>query len=177
MRYRAAAIAALALGLLAGGCKVIDQTTFGAKPRPPAPDVMEEALAPESHVPLVTIRFDGTDFPYDQQLAQAIDLAETRLNDPIYHVVTVVPATGNAAAEAKEIEKRHYDLVRLRDAMLADGVSEDRIRVSARPEKGVTAPEIRIYVARNPEAEKKAASAPKAAPPASTAPQPASAAH
>jgi|BEDMetMinimDraft_2_1075160.scaffolds.fasta_scaffold00858_3 hypothetical protein len=147
----------LALGL--GGCKLIDQTTFGAKPRPPSPDTMQEALLPESHVPLVTIRFDGTDFPYDAQLAQAVDLAETRLTDPIYHIVTVVPATGNAASEAKEIEKRHYDLIRLRDALLADGVSEERIRVSARPEKGVTAPEIRIYVARNPAAEKKNAAA------------------
>lgn len=146
-----------ALVLTLGGCKLIDQTTFGAKPRPPSPDTMEEALLPESHVPLITIRFDGTDFPYDAQLAQAVDLAETRLVDPIYHVVTVVPATGNAATEAREIEKRHYDLIRLRDALLADGVSEERIRVSARPEKGVTAPEIRIYVARNPAAEKKAA--------------------
>jgi hypothetical protein len=137
---------AAALGLLTGGCKIIDQTTFGAKPEPPPPDLIAEALKPGSTVPLVAIRFDGTPINYDAALKNALDMAQTRKPDAKYRVVTVVPQTGDPAKDSAAIEKGTYDVLRLEDAMMSDGIRFDDISVAARAEKGVTAREIRIYV-------------------------------
>ena len=142
-RARPVALAALAL---LGGCKLIDQTTFGAKPVSPSPDFVAEALKPGSRLPLMTVRFDGTPFNYDAQLKSVLDLAQTRRPDAKYHVVTVVPASGDPEKDSRVIENGRYDVRRLEDAMTNDGVAGDDIRTSARTEKGVTAREIRIYV-------------------------------
>ncbi len=142
-RARPVALAALAL---LGGCKLIDQTTFGAKPVSPSPDFVAEALKPGSRLPLMTVRFDGTPFNYDTQLKSVLDLAQTRRPDAKYHVVTVVPASGDPEKDSRVIENGRYDVRRLEDAMTNDGVAGDDIRTSARTEKGVTAREIRIYV-------------------------------
>ncbi len=139
-------IAPLALFLLLAACKIIDQTTFGAKPVPPAPDFVAEALKPGSHLPLISIRFDGTPPNYDAQLKSVLELAQTRRPDAKYHVVTVVPASGNPDKDSRAIEKGRYDVRRLEDAMTNDGIRGDDISTSARTEKGVTAREIRIYV-------------------------------
>ena len=142
-RARPVALAALAL---LGGCKLVDQTTFGAKPVSPSPDFVAEALKPGSRLPLMTVRFDGTPFNYDTQLKSVLDLAQTRRPDAKYHVVTVVPASGDPEKDSRVIENGRYDVRRLEDAMTNDGVAGDDIRTSARTEKGVTAREIRIYV-------------------------------
>ncbi len=142
-RARPVVLAALAL---LGGCKLIDQTTFGAKPVSPSPDFVAEALKPGSRLPLMTVRFDGTPFNYDTQLKSVLDLAQTRRPDAKYHVVTVVPASGDPEKDSRVIENGRYDVRRLEDAMTNDGVAGDDIRTSARTEKGVTAREIRIYV-------------------------------
>ncbi len=142
-RARPVALAALAL---LGGCKLIDQTTFGAKPVSPSPDFVAAALKPGSRLPLMTVRFDGTPFNYDTQLKSVLDLAQTRRPDAKYHVVTVVPASGDPEKDSRVIENGRYDVRRLEDAMTNDGVAGDDIRTSARTEKGVTAREIRIYV-------------------------------
>ena len=142
-RARPVALAALAL---LGGCKLIDQTNFGAKPVSPSPDFVAAALKPGSRLPLMTVRFDGTPFNYDTQLKSVLDLAQTRRPDAKYHVVTVVPASGDPEKDSRVIENGRYDVRRLEDAMTNDGVAGDDIRTSARTEKGVTAREIRIYV-------------------------------
>ncbi len=140
-----AIFAAGAFWLLAG-CKLIDQTTFGAKPVTPAPDFVAEALKPGSRLPLITIGFGGTPVNYDAQLKSVLELAQTRRPDAKYHVVTVVPASGDPDKDSRAIEKGRYDVRRLEDAMTNDGIPGDDISTSARTEKGVTAREIRIYV-------------------------------
>ena len=139
----AAAIAAL---IVLAGCKIIDQTTFGAKPVAPPPDFVAEALKPGSKLPLMTVRFDGTPFNYDAQLKSVLELAQTRRPDAKYHVVTVVPASGDPEKDSRAIENGRYDVRRLEDAMTNDGIPGDDISTSARTEKGITAREIRIYV-------------------------------
>jgi len=109
-------------------------------------DFVAEALKPGSRLPLMTVRFDGTPFNYDTQLKSVLDLAQTRRPDAKYHVVTVVPASGDPEKDSRVIENGRYDVRRLEDAMTNDGVAGDDIRTSARTEKGVTAREIRIYV-------------------------------
>ena len=132
--------------LLLGGCKLIDQTSFGARPVAPAPDFVAEALKPGSKLPLMTIRFDGTPFNYDAQLKSVLELAQARRPEAKYQVVTVVPASGDPGKDIHAIENGRYDVRRLEDAMGNDGIAGDDIRTSARTEKGVTAREIRIYV-------------------------------
>ena len=139
----AVAVAAL---IMLGGCKIIDQTTFGAKPVAPAPDFVAEALKPGSKLPLMTVRFDGTPFNYDTQLKSVLELAQTRRPDAKYHVVTVVPASGDPEKDSRAIENGRYDVRRLEDAMTNDGIPGDDISTPARTEKGITAREIRIYV-------------------------------
>lgn len=139
-------LAAVAVAVLLSGCKLIDQTTFGAKPVTPSPDFVAEALKPGSKIPLMTVRFDGTPFNYDARLKAVLEIAQTRRPDAKYQVVTVVPASGDPDKDSRAIENGRYDVRRLENAMTNDGVAGDDIRTAARTEKGVTAREIRIYV-------------------------------
>jgi hypothetical protein len=141
-----ASILLLATVLLQAGCKLVDQTTFGAKPVPPAPDLLTEALAEGSRIPLVVIHYGGAAFVYDDTLNTEVDAALARKPDATFDVVTEVPATGNPDDQTAAIERGQQDAVGVMSKLADDGVDPARIHLSARTDPGITAREIRLYV-------------------------------
>ncbi len=136
-------IAALVLPV---GCHLVDQTDFGAKPAPPAPDQLAEAMRPNATVPLVAIRYDGGESAYGPALQRAVEMAEARRADPRYEVVAVVPAKGSPAEQVAAAEQAGEDARDVADRLLALGVTAAAIRLSARTEPGLTAREVRVYL-------------------------------
>lgn len=134
------------LALLPCGCALVDQTTFGARPVAPAPDQLAMALRSNGAIPLVTIRYDGAAFTYDDALATAIEAAEARKPDATFDVVTAVPAKGAPAEQVRTIEQGQSDAAEVMSKMAADGITPDRIHLSARTDPTITAREVRVYV-------------------------------
>ena len=139
-------IGAILLVLPACGCALIDQTTFGARPVAPAPDQLSMALRSNGTVPLVTIRYDGAEFTYDDALATAIEAARARKADASFDIVTAVPAKGTPGEQARTIEQGQGDAAEVMSKMADDGVTPDRIHLSARTDPTITAREVRVYV-------------------------------
>ena len=142
----AAHILALAVVLGLGGCKVIDQTTFGAKPQKPPPDMLARALAPGPPVPLVTIVFNGGQVAYTDQLRLAVLMAEGRHPGLQYDLVTVVPARGTPSEQEAAAQAGNADAIDVADEMDSLGVDPAHIHFSARTDADVNARELRIYV-------------------------------
>ena len=134
------------LAALTAGCALVDQTTFGVPATPPAPDQLTDALQSRGAIPLVTIRYDGAAVAYAESLATAIDAAEARKPDVTFDVVTAVPAVGDPAAQVRAIEQGQGDAQQVMDWMADDGVTPDRIHLSARTDPTIRAREVRIYV-------------------------------
>ncbi len=128
------------------GCKLIDQTTFGAKPEPPAPDLLAEALKPDSRIPLVDIRFDGSETAYGQELQRALEMAEARRPEAQYDVVAVAAAKGNADEQIKAADQASTAARAVIDQMIGFGINPSAIRLLARTEPGISVQEVRIYV-------------------------------
>jgi len=135
-------LAALALA----GCKIVDQTTFGAKPQTPPPDLLTRALQPGPAVPLVTIIFNGGQIAYAQQLRLAVLMAEGRKPDAQYDLVTVVPARGTPAEQVAAAKAGQSDAITVADEMNGLGVDPRNIHFSARTDPDVRFRELRIYV-------------------------------
>jgi hypothetical protein len=141
-----ACLVVAALALSQTGCKLVDQTTFGAKPEPPAPDLLSEALAEGSRIPLVVIRYDSTPEMFDDALNNAAEMALDRKPDATFDVVTVVPGTGSANDQSKAMEAGTSDLTDVMGQLANDGVDPERIHLSARTDPAISAHEIRVYV-------------------------------
>ena len=133
-----------ALGI--GACKMIDQTTFGAKPEKPAPSQAMLALKGDSTMPLVVVRFDAGLPAYATEVQSAVHMAETIRPDAKYEVVTVVPAKGDPAAQVKAIREATPNALAVQDALLGMEIDPDRIHLSARTDPNIPSAEIRIYV-------------------------------
>jgi hypothetical protein len=119
--------------LAALGSPILPVSTTTAAPRPPG--------AGERR-PLVTIRFDRPDAPYQEQLAGAVRQALQRRPDLGFDVVAVNPP-GTPPADAAAAAKRQMEgVVRT----LADvGVRGDKIGLSATVDPAATLPEVRVY--------------------------------
>ncbi len=132
--------------LVLAGCKLVDQTTFGAKPQRPPADLLTRALQPGPAVPLVTVIFNGGQVAYAQQLRLAVLMAEARKPDARYDLVTVVPARGTPAEQEAAAKAGQPDAIAVADEMNGLGVDPPRIHFSARTEPDVKFRELRIYV-------------------------------
>jgi type IV pilus biogenesis protein CpaD/CtpE len=136
-----------ALLLCCGGCKLVDQTTFGAKPVPPAPDQLSEALKPDSRVPLVIIRSANNTLAAQQDaLRTAVDLAQARKPDAKYDVVTVVPARLTPDQQIAAAEQTQRDATDVMDQLSDLGVDPAQMSLEVRSDPAILQRELRIYV-------------------------------
>lgn len=143
----AAARLALILLFWCSGCKLVDQTTFGAKPIPPAPDQLTEALKPDSRVPLVTIRYaDNAAVAQHEALRTAVDLAQARKPDAKYDVVTVVPARLTPDQQIAAAEQTQRDATDVMSQLADLGVDPTRMTLAVRTDPAILERELRIYV-------------------------------
>ncbi len=138
-RFRVLHVPALALALT--GCKLIDQTTFAPDQEPaPSPAAIAAAAptAPAGRVALVSIRFDQSSPPYQDQLAFAVRTVEQRRPGSEYDVVGV-----STAADAA---RTGQDSTAIMEAMVKQGIAASRIRLGARIDPAQTVREVRVYL-------------------------------
>ena len=147
---RVAMRVAVLSALLLAGCKLVDQRTFNPqagvppvvpKPAPPAPqpDRTLDGLAP-----LVTIR-PGQDTNYDQAVEQATTAVLARKHDAQFTVLTAVPPAA-PDVQASTVARYAPEAARLASLIERRGVPAQRVRLEARPEANLSAPELRLYV-------------------------------
>lgn len=138
----------LLLALLLSGCKLVDQRTFdphaGTPPVVPKPAVpaAQPDRALDGLAPLVTIRL-GQDTGYDQAIRQATAAVLARKRDAQFTVLTAVPP---GAAEAQAVAEVAPEAARVAGIIERRGVPAGRVRLDARAEPNLGAPELRLYV-------------------------------
>lgn len=146
--------AVLLLVLLAasslGGCKLVDQRTFDPQagmppfvPTPPAPAARPDR-ALDGLSPLVTIRL-AQDANYDQAIRQATAAVLARKRDAQFTVLTAIPP-GTADAQAAAVAAYAPEAARVAGIIERRGVPPRRVRLEARAEPNLGAPEMRLYV-------------------------------
>jgi len=131
------------------GCSLIDQNTFNPAARavpviPPAPVVAAVPVSP-GPPPLLTLQ-PGQ--PAQDAVRQAVAAAQRRKPGVVFDVVAMVPAGTAADSEAADSQAASSSAEAgiVARAITAQGVPPSRVRLFARPEAGLTAREVRVYV-------------------------------
>ena len=125
-------------------CTLVDQTSFGGAPRPPAPSEMARAFASGGQLPLLTVRPDDG-VPYEDQLRQAIEAAETQHGSVQFRIEASVPAQGDADQQALALDAIQAASRAMLDQMGLDGITPDRVELSARADPQVQKRVIKLF--------------------------------
>lgn len=96
--------------------------------------------------PLVVIRFDRADVPYQQALYNAVSRVLERRPDAAFDLVAVAPTTGGAARQALNSTKarRHAEAV-LR-SLMEMGLSPNRVALSGKTMREAQSTEVHLYM-------------------------------
>ncbi|MEO9189733.1 MAG: hypothetical protein ABI224_06980 [Acetobacteraceae bacterium] len=135
--------AALAVLLVLSGCKLIDQRTFA-----PAPAASSTGAAAriETRTPLMTV-VPGTKLAtYEALLRAAVREAQARDPTVSFDVISVVPGTGTLAQQIKAAEADRPAAMDVAQALIAAGVTDQRVNLGARPDPSAHSPDVRVYV-------------------------------
>lgn len=136
--------AALAVLLVLSGCKLIDQRTFA--PAPEAASTGATARSTETRTPLMTV-VPGTKLAtYEALLRAAVREAQARDPTVSFDVISVVPGTGTVAQQIKAAEADRPAAMDVAQALIAAGVTEQRVNLGARPDPSAHSPDVRVYV-------------------------------
>jgi hypothetical protein len=134
-------IPAAALLLLLGlaGCKLIDQTTFGAAPEPEPPEAAEAAAPVRASTgALMTIRYETANPDYQGALARLVEAVRQRRPNSTFEIIGVSRA--DQAAEAQR------DAGRVMADMQKLGVPTSRLRLGARVDPAASVREVRVHL-------------------------------
>ena len=137
-------IAALLLLLAVGACTLVDQRTFDANAG--KPPVIPPPPGPPAQKPLITIEFGGVRPDYAEALRQAVEGAVARKPSVAFEVATVVPNTGTPAEQIPAATGLTPDARDVARAINADGVDDDRIKLTARTMAGVSSRQVQVFV-------------------------------
>ncbi len=96
--------------------------------------------------PLVVIRFDRDDVPYEEPLFTAVSEALNRRPSAVFDLVSVVPQRGTPAQVALSANSARRNAERVLRNLTAMGLPSDRISLSATTSTQTTASEVHIYV-------------------------------
>ncbi|MEO5337722.1 MAG: hypothetical protein H7841_12635 [Magnetospirillum sp. WYHS-4] len=104
------------------------------------------AMATEGRRPLVVIRFDKADVPYQQALYNAVSRVLERRPDAAFDLVAVTPAQGDAGRQALNSTKarRHADSVMR--SLMEMGLAPNRVAVSGKTLVDARTTEVHLYV-------------------------------
>ncbi len=136
----------LLLPITLGGCKLIDQTTFGPAPEVPAPSRLAALPPVQDRVALLTIRYSTPSPDYRDALRTAVGIAEERRPGTAYDVVAVVPAPQDPAQVNRELAQARQNAAAVMRSIMALGVADTRIGLAARTQPGLATREVRVYV-------------------------------
>lgn len=139
----------LAGALLVSGCHILGQDNLppalGGLPPAPPPKPAPPPPKPAGPPALLTIH-PGPGVYWREPLRQAVDEARRRKADVAFDVVTVVPLTGDVAAQMAAAQADGSTAADVGRSIASLGVAANRIALSARTDPGVTESEVRIYV-------------------------------
>lgn len=96
--------------------------------------------------PLVVIRFDRDDVPYEEPLFTAVSEALNRRPTAVFDLVSVVPQRGTPAQVALSANAARRNAERVLRNLTAMGLPSDRISLSATTSTQTTASEVHVYV-------------------------------
>ncbi|MBO6519134.1 MAG: hypothetical protein JJ900_13965 [Rhodospirillales bacterium] len=96
--------------------------------------------------PLVVIRFDRADVPYEQALYTAVSKTLERRPNAMFDLVAVAPTTGGTARIALNSQKARQHAENVMRSLVEMGLPPNRVAVSARTEQQVANNEVHLYV-------------------------------
>lgn len=96
--------------------------------------------------PLVVIRFDRDDVPYEEPLFTAVSEALSRRPSAAFDLVSVVPQRGTPAQVALSANTARRNAERVLRNLTAMGLPSDRISLSATSSTETTSSEVHVYV-------------------------------
>lgn len=96
--------------------------------------------------PLVTIRFDKPDVPYEQALYTAVSRALERRPSAIFDLVAVSPSLGSSAQVSITADQAKRDAEGVMRALSKMGLPADRVALSAMTSANVRDSEVQLYV-------------------------------
>jgi hypothetical protein len=132
----------LLVGVTLAGCKLVDQTTFAPTPEAPTPPLVPNSATmqrADPRTPLLTIGYSTPNPNYQEVLRYAVYTAESRAPFVQYDVVALLPVGGDAAQSQR-------NAVEVMQAILAQGVSPNRVHLGLRAAPVGLGPEVRVYV-------------------------------
>ena len=100
----------------------------------------------DSREPLVVIRFDRKDVPYEQALYTAVSQALDRRPTATFDVVAVAPNRGTPAQVALNTNQSKRSAEKVFRTLTEMGLSSDRLTLSATTSPRVQTNEVRVYV-------------------------------
>ena len=112
---------------------------------PPARQVAS-AQTVDGRQPLVVIRFDREDVPFQQALYTAVSQAIDRRPSATFDVVAVTPNRGTPAQVALNANVSKRNAERVFRALADMGLPGDRVTLSATTSTGVSGNEVHVYV-------------------------------
>ena len=130
--------------LLLGGCHLVDQTTFGGTPHPPAPDTLAAALRSNGTAPLLVILPDAGQL-YLDALRQTVQTAEAANSEAHWRLQSAIPAVGDLAAQQAALDATTAFARQVLDDMGNAGISPDRVTLSATTDPRLKQREIRLF--------------------------------
>lgn len=96
--------------------------------------------------PLVVIRFDRDDVPYEEPLFTAVSEALNRVPTASFDLVSVVPQRGTPAQVALNANNARRNAERVLRTLTSMGLPADRVSLSATTSQEATASEVHVYV-------------------------------
>ena len=103
-------------------------------------------LSTVGRTPLVVIRFDRADVPYEQALYTAVSKTLERRPNAMFDLVAVAPTTGGTARIALNSQKARQHAENVMRSLVEMGLPPNRIAVSAKTEQQVANNEVHLYV-------------------------------
>jgi hypothetical protein len=100
----------------------------------------------ETRQPLVVIRFDRADVPYQQALYSAVSQALDRKPTTVFDVVAVAPVTGTPARVALNTSESKRHAERVYRSLVEMGLPGNRLSISTTTSTGVATNEVHVYV-------------------------------
>ena len=111
-----------------------------------APAASGESFAMANRRPLVVIRFDRPDVPYEQALYSAVSRALERRPDSRFDLVAVSPARGGAAEQALDRSNARKYAEEVLRTLTEMGLPAQRVSLSAATSAEAATNEVHIYV-------------------------------
>ena len=101
---------------------------------------------PGGRRPLVVIRFDRTDVPYQQALYSAVSRVLERRPDAVFDLVAVAPAVGGAAREAVNTNRSRRHAEGVLRSLVEMGLPPSRVAISTRTLAEARVNEVHLYL-------------------------------